>query len=103
MISPIRQWPPRVRLGLLTLTPVLLLFVLLLFFPPDGAERSDWAQFIGGFHLLTIHFPIALIFLVPVVEIAGRSRRFRRLRPSVEPMLALACFSAIPSAIFGWF
>ncbi|HWG20125.1 MAG TPA: c-type cytochrome domain-containing protein [Terracidiphilus sp.] len=86
-----------------TLAPILLLIVLLLFFPPDGAQRSDWAQFIGGFHLLTIHFPIALIFLVPVLEIGGRSRRFRHLRSSVEPMLALAFFSAIASAILGWF
>src|ERR1035438_8383937 len=103
MISPIRQWPLRNRLAMFTLAPILLLLVLLLFFPPDGARRSDWAQFIGGFHLLTIHFPIALIFLVPLLEIGGRSRRFRHLRPSVEPMLALACFSAIASAILGWF
>lgn len=103
MISPIRQWLLRNRLGTLALAPILLLIVLLLFFPPDGARRSDWAQFIGGFHLLTIHFPIALIFLVPVFEIGGRSRRFRQLRPSVGPMLALACFSAIASSILGWF
>jgi mono/diheme cytochrome c family protein len=88
---------------LLTLTPVLLLLVLLLFFPADGVQRSDWAQFIGGFHLLTIHFPIVLIFLVPVVEIAGRSRRFQYLLPAVEPLLALAYLSAIASAFLGWF
>ncbi len=84
-------------------TDLLLLIELLLFYPPDGAQRSDWAQFIGGFHLLTIHFPIALVFLIPVLEIAGRSRRFRHLRASVEPVLALAAFSAIASAILGWF
>ena len=103
MISPIRQWPLRHRFGLFTLAPILLLLGLLLFFPPDGAQRSDWAQFIGGFHLLTIHFPIVLILLVPVLEIAARSRRFEYLRPAVEPLLALAFFSAIASAIFGWF
>lgn len=103
MISRIRQWPPRDRLGLYTLVPVLLLFALLLFFPPDGVERSDWAQFIGGFHLLTIHFPIVLIFLVPVLEIAGRSRRFQYLLPAIEPLWALAFLSAITAAILGWF
>jgi mono/diheme cytochrome c family protein len=66
-------------------------------------QRSDWAQFIGGFHLLTIHFPIALVFLIPVLEIAGRSRRFQHLHGSVELILALAVFSAIASAILGWF
>jgi hypothetical protein len=85
------------------LAPILLLIDLLLFFPPDGVQRSDWVQFIGGFHLLTIHFPIALVFLVPVLEIGGRSRRFRHLRPSVGPMLALAFCSATASAILGWF
>jgi mono/diheme cytochrome c family protein len=103
MIVPIRQWPLRHRLGLFSLAPILLLLGLLLFFPPDGAQRSDWAQFIGGFHLLTIHFPIVLILLVPVLEIATRSRRFQYLQPAVEPLLALAFFSAIASAILGWF
>lgn len=103
MIPPIRQWPLRDRLGLFALAPILLLLALLLFFPPDGTQRSDWAQFIGGFHLLTIHFPIALVFLIPVLEIAGRSRLFRHLRASVELVLALAVFSAIASAILGWF
>ena len=103
MIAPFRQWPLRDRLGLFALAPILLLLALLLFFPPDGAQRSDWAQFIGGFHLLTIHFPIALVFLIPVLEIAGRSRRFQYLHASVELVLALAVFSAIASAVLGWF
>lgn len=103
MISPIRQWLLRNRLGMFTLAPILLLLALLLFFPPDGVQRSDWVQFIGGFHLLTIHFPIALILLVPVLEIGGRSPHFRHLRPSVEPIMVLAFFSALASALLGWF
>jgi len=103
MISRIRQWPLRDRLGLFTLAPILLLLALLLFFPPDGTQRSDWAQFIGGFHLLTIHFPIVLVFFVPVLEIAGRSRRFQYLLPAVEPLWTLAFSSAIAAAILGWF
>src|ERR1700733_1377062 len=103
MIAPIRQWPLRDRLQLFALAPILLLLALLFFFPPDGTQRSDWAQFIGGFHLLTIHFPIALIFLIPVLEFAGSSRRFKHLHPSVDLMLALAVFSAIAPAIRGWF
>jgi len=103
LISRIRQWPLRDRLGLYTLAPILLLLALLLFFPPDGAQRSDWAQFIGGFHLLTIHFPIVLILFVPVVEIAARSRRFQYLLPAIEPLWTLAFFSAVVAAILGWF
>ncbi|MGD0731525.1 MAG: c-type cytochrome domain-containing protein [Terracidiphilus sp.] len=103
MISPVRDWLLRYRLGLLTLAPIIVLLGLLVFFPPDGAQRSDWAQFIGGFHLLTIHFPIALIFLVPLLEILGRSRRYQHLRASAGPVLTLALLSAIASAILGWF
>jgi len=103
MIARIRQWPLRDRLGLYTLAPMFLLLALLLFFAPDGVQRSDWAQFTGGFHLLTIHFPIALIFLIPALELAARSRRFPGLRASIEPLLALAVFSALTSAILGWF
>lgn len=103
MISTIRRRFFRDRFGLFALAPILLLLGLLLFFPPDGAQRSDWAQFIGGFHLLTIHFPIALVFLIPILEIVGRSRRFQQLHASVELTLALAFFSAIVSAILGWF
>ena len=103
MISSARQWSLRDRIGAFTLAPIFLLLGLLLFFPPDGVQRSDFAQFIGGFHLLTIHFPIALILLIPLFEIAGRSRQFVYLRSSVDFILPLAVFSAIISAILGWF
>jgi hypothetical protein len=70
----VRQMSVRARLGFLALAPILLLFGLLILFPPDGVERAEWAQFIGRFHLLTIHFPIALILLAPVLKLAGRAR-----------------------------
>jgi uncharacterized membrane protein len=76
--------------------------VLVVFFPPDGTERSQSAQFIGRFHLLVIHFPIALILLVPVLEIAGRSRRFPDLRSVIALVMGLAAFSASFAAILGW-
>ena len=65
----------QLRWGLLVLAPILIVFVLLIFFPPDGNERAQWAQFIGRFHLLVVHFPIALFLLVPVLELAGRTSR----------------------------
>ena len=97
-----RQMSVRTRFGLLALAPILLLVALLLLLPPDGVERGEWAQFIGRFHLLVIHFPIAFILLVPVLELAGRNRRFPDLRASVDFMLALATFSAILAATLGW-
>jgi mono/diheme cytochrome c family protein len=103
MISSVRQWPLRDQIALFALASIFLLLGLLLFFPPDGVQRSDWAQFIGGFHLLTIHFPIALILLIPFFEIAGRSRHFSHMRSTVDLILPLAAFSAIAAAILGWF
>jgi Planctomycete cytochrome C len=97
-----RQMSLRDRLGLLALVPIGLLFALVILFPPDGVERADWAQFIGRFHLLILHFPIALILLVPVLELAGRNRHFPGLRASVDFVLGLATFSAIVAAFLGW-
>lgn len=102
MTFSVRQWSVRARLGLLALAPILLLFVLGSVFPPDGADRSDWLQFIGRFHVLVIHFPIALILLIPIFEIAGRTRQFTHLRESIEFLLALTTLTAILAALLGW-
>ena len=61
----------QIRLVFLTLPFILIVLVLAVFFPPDGNERAEWAQFIGRFHPLAVHFPIALLLLVPVLELAG--------------------------------
>jgi uncharacterized membrane protein len=92
----------RLRLGLLALGLILLLSALFVFLPPDGIERASWAQFIGRFHLLTVHFPIALILVVPVLEWAGRDPRFPYLRASVDFVLGLAMFSSLAAALLGW-
>jgi hypothetical protein len=102
MILPVRRAPLRLRLGLLALALILLLSSLLLLFPPDGLERASWAQFVGRFHLLTVHFPIALVLLVPVLEWAGRNPRFAYLRSSVDFLWPLAMLSSLAAATLGW-
>ena len=102
MTFSVRQMSVKDRLGLCALAPILLLFGLFVLLPPDGVERAESTQFIGRFHLLSIHFPIALILLVPVLELAGKNRRFLDLRSSVDFVLAPATFSAIATAILGW-
>ncbi|HEY7617184.1 MAG TPA: c-type cytochrome domain-containing protein, partial [Terriglobales bacterium] len=101
-----RAWsnriPAEVSFRLFGLAPVLILLALLVFFPPDGNERAEWAQFIGRFHPVAVHVPIALILLVPILEWAGRNRRFPYLRPSAGFVLGLATLSAIVAAILGW-
>jgi uncharacterized membrane protein len=92
----------RFRLGLLVLTPIVVVAILVAFLPPDGNERAEWLQFIGRFHPLLVHFPIALFLLVPIFEILGRSDRFAYLRLSVIFILALATLGATTAALFGW-
>lgn len=90
------------RFGLLMLLPIFVVMALLVFFPPDGKERVEWMQFIGRFHPLAVHFPIALVLLVPIVELAGRSSRFSYLGLSTSFVLGLATLSATAAAILGW-
>jgi uncharacterized membrane protein len=78
------------------------LLVLLFFLPPDGTERATWAQFIGRFHPLVVHLPIALILLVPVMELVGRDQRFPHLRASAPFVLILALISGIIASLLGW-
>jgi uncharacterized membrane protein len=87
---------------LVALPAVSILLVLVVFLPPDGHERAEWAQFIGRFHPLAVHFPIALMLLVPALELAGRSPRFSYLRLSVGFVLGLATLGATVAAILGW-
>ena len=55
-----RSWVHRMsvkdRLGISALALILLLLPVLFLLPPDGAERAEWAQFIGRFHLLILTF-----------------------------------------------
>lgn len=96
-----RALSTRTRLALLSLAPILLVLALAIFFPPDGLERGESAQFIGRFHLLAIHFPIVLILLVPLLEMVGR-RRFPDLHPVIDFVMGLAALSASVAAILGW-
>jgi uncharacterized membrane protein len=92
------------RLGFagMLLTPILIVTALAVLLPPDGKERGDWMQFIGRFHPLLVHFPIALFLLVPILEVVGRYARFGHLHLSVNFVLLLATLSAIIAVVFGW-
>ena len=92
----------RFRLELAMLFLILAVATLVAFLPPDGNERADWLQFIGRFHPLLVHFPIALFLLVPILEIAGRSARLAYLRLSANFVLTLAMLAATTAAMLGW-
>ena len=102
MTVPGRRILREFRFGLVVLLPIFVVMTLLVFFPPDGKERADWMQFIGRFHPVAVHFPIALVLLVPIVELAGRSSRLSYLRLSTTFLLGLATLTATAAAILGW-
>ena len=70
--------------------------------PADGQERSTLAQFIGRFHPLVLHFPIALLALVPLLELGGLSSRGRQIRGAAGFVLTLGALSAVVASLVGW-
>jgi uncharacterized membrane protein len=97
-----QHFSARLVFALLTVVPISILFLLVLMAPPDGNERSQWLQFFGHFHPLAVHLPIAVLILVPLVELAGRSRYFPNLLASVDFLLGVATCSAIGAVGLGW-
>ena len=102
MSSSFRSVLERFRFGLVLVLLLLLLTALLLLAPPDGIERAPLLQFVGRFHPLSVHFPIAALLIVPLFEILGRKRSAPFLLPSVDLLLLLAAGGAILSAALGW-
>src|SRR6266568_4954012 len=94
----------RTRLVLFGIAAALLLILLwpLLHAAPDGLEHGELSQFVGRFHPLIVHLPIAFLLLVPLLEGAGSIRRWSRVRESAEFVLTLAVLSALVAVFLGW-
>ncbi|HLQ13723.1 MAG TPA: c-type cytochrome domain-containing protein [Steroidobacteraceae bacterium] len=92
----------RARLALVASLPIVALFCLLIFAPPDGLERASLAQFFGHFHPLAVHMPIALLLLVPLMEIAGVNERRRHIHAAAAFVLGLVLIAAIVTPLLGW-
>jgi len=100
--SSLRVLLERFRFGVISVLLLLPLTALLLLAPPDGIERAPLLQFVGRFHPLSVHFPIAVLLIVPLFEIIGRKRSAPFLLLSVDFLLLLAAGGAILSAALGW-
>jgi len=70
--------------------------------PPDGREHGDLGQFFGRFHPLLVHGPVALLALVPLLELAGLSAARPHLRAAAGWILAVAAAAAFCAAFDGW-
>lgn len=102
MTLPGHRRSARFWFGVLTLASIMILLILVVFAPPDGNERTDWLHFFGDFHPIAVHLPIAILVLVPVIELAGRSRFFPQLLYAADFLLGAAICSAIVAVSLGW-
>jgi mono/diheme cytochrome c family protein len=57
---------------------------------------------LGAFHLLVIHFPIALLVAATVRELWGAWQGERRPSPTVRFCVILGAISAVVAAVLGW-
>lgn len=88
--------------ALLCLLVVAGLSAMPLLWPADGQERSSIALFFGRLHPLFLHFPIALLAVIPLMEIGGFFRRGRHLRESVPFILWLTVAGSLLATVLGW-
>jgi hypothetical protein len=70
--------------------------------PPDGHEHGDLAQFFGRFHPLFVHLPVALLLIVPLMELVGRGHGRAHVRAAAGFVLWAAAIGAVASAFAGW-
>ena len=92
----------RLSTVILLVALVVLLFAIPLHSPPDGQDRAEFAQFVGRFHPLVVHLPIALLLLVPILELGGLTKRWSFLSQAARFILPLAALSAVAAVSFGW-
>ena len=78
------------------------LLVLVTRLPPDGRDHGDVGQFVGRLHPLLVHGPVALLVLVPAMELAGLHRDWAHLRTAAGWILAVAAAATFAAAFDGW-
>lgn len=64
-----------------------------------GYEK--WIQWIGNFHPILLHFPIALIVMTVIAELLALKSKSTIFSQAARFMISMAAITAIPTAILG--
>ncbi len=68
----------------------------------QGWMNARWPKYLGRFHPIAVHFPIALLTLAAVAELLGRWRKEPHHLQTAWFLLAIGTLSAIPASVLGW-
>jgi mono/diheme cytochrome c family protein len=68
--------------------------------PPDDVKRILAAA--GKFHLLLLHFPIALLIAAAVADLWASARKQPGPTPAVRFCAILGAAATVPTAVLGW-
>jgi uncharacterized membrane protein/mono/diheme cytochrome c family protein len=68
--------------------------------PPSPGDRT--LRWFGKFHLLALHFPIALVIAAAIAEALNVWRRSAVPSDAGRFCLVLAAVTAVPTAVLGW-
>ncbi|HET7133493.1 MAG TPA: DUF2231 domain-containing protein [Gammaproteobacteria bacterium] len=63
---------------------------------------QDFVYFLGRFHVLVLHLPIALILVAVLLDWVARRERFRRLEAAAPFLWGGAALSAVLTAVLGY-
>jgi uncharacterized membrane protein len=70
--------------------------------PSTPAAKKHFLDWLGNFHVVVIHFPIALLLAAAAGELWFTWRRVRQPSPAVRFCVLLGAGSAIVAAVLGW-
>jgi hypothetical protein len=70
--------------------------------PVSLSPTARAVRFLGKFHLLLLHFPIALLVAAGLGEFLAWQRGDREPSPSVQFCLTVAALTVVPTVALGW-
>ncbi|MFM7180379.1 MAG: c-type cytochrome domain-containing protein [Verrucomicrobiales bacterium] len=90
-----------VTLTLVAIAGIAGVLALALKLPYGTGQQNEFFLFVGRFHPLVVHLPIALILLVGLMEVLACFKAFQHLRSSILTILLIAALSSGLAVLHG--